>query len=110
MIQSLNDITKTSVQGETESYLLDFAKKSNGAVEACIAKPGIIDAPGRTGLMMGIVGSVFRAIIDLPILDVRDMAATLLEQAVNGIEKETLLTDDLVRIGKRVLAAEKVAQ
>lgn len=77
-------------------------------MEACVAKPGIIDAPGRTGLVMRTVGSVGRAIIGLPILDVSEIAATLLQQAVNGIEQETLLTEDLVRIGQKALAAEKI--
>lgn len=50
---------------------------------------------------MRTVGSVGRAIIGLPILDVSEIAATLLQQAVNGIEQETLLTEDLVRIGQK---------
>lgn len=98
------------MQGEAESRVLDFAKNSNGVVEACITKPGIIDAPGRTGLVMRTLGSVGRAVIGLPILDVSEIAATMLQQAINGIEKETLLNDDLVRIGQKVLAAEKVEQ
>ncbi|KFY40151.1 hypothetical protein V494_03624 [Pseudogymnoascus sp. VKM F-4513 (FW-928)] len=98
------------MRGETETHVLEFAKSSNGAVEACVAKPGIIDAPGRTGFVTRAVGSVGRAIISLPILDVGEIAATLLQQAINGIEKETLLNDDLVRIGQKVLAAEKVGQ
>ncbi|KFY31549.1 hypothetical protein V493_01006 [Pseudogymnoascus sp. VKM F-4281 (FW-2241)] len=98
------------LRGEAESRVLDFAKNSNGVVEACITKPGIIDAPGRTGLVMRTLGSVGRAVIGLPILDVSEIAATMLQQAINGIEKETLLNDDLVRIGQKVLAAEKVEQ
>lgn len=98
------------MQGKTESLILDFAKNSNGAVEACVTKPGIIDAPGRTGPVMKVLGSVGRAIIGLPILDVSEIAATLLQQAVNGIEKDTLLHEDLVRIGQTALATEKVGQ
>lgn len=59
---------------------------------------------------MRTVGSVGRAIIGLPILDVSEIAATLLQQAVNGIEQETLLTEDLVRIGQKALAAENIGQ
>lgn len=98
------------MQGEAETRVLDFAKNSNGAVEACVAKPGLINAPGRTGLVMGALRSIGSAIISLPVLDVSEVAATLLEQAINGIEKETLLNDDLVRIGQKVLAAGKVEQ
>jgi hypothetical protein len=98
------------VQGKTESLILDFAKNSNGAIEACVTKPGIIDAPGRTGPVMKVLGSIGRAIISLPILDVGEIAATLLQQAVNGIEKDTLLHEDLVRIGQKALAAENIAR
>ena len=57
-----------------------------------------------------VLGSIGCAIISLPILDVSEIAATLLQQALNGIEQETLFTDDLVRIGQKALAAEKVGQ
>lgn len=55
------------------------------------------------GLMMTIVSTVGRSIIGLPKVDVSEIAATLLEQAVNGIEKDTLLNEDLIRIGQKVL-------
>ncbi|OBT94457.1 hypothetical protein VE01_07236 [Pseudogymnoascus verrucosus] len=100
----------TLMRGKTESLILEFAKNSNGAVEACVTKPGIIDAPGRTGPVMKVLGSIGRAIISLPILDVGEIAATLLQQAVNGIEKDTLLHEDLVRIGQKALAAENIAR
>ena len=32
-----------------------------------------------------------------------EVAATMLDQAVNGIEKETLLNEDLVQIGRKLL-------
>jgi hypothetical protein len=100
-------ITDNQLQGETESRVLDFAKESNGAVEACITKPGLIGAPGRTGFLMSVVATVGRTLIGLPKVEVSEIAATLLEQVVKGIEKETLLNDDLIRIGQKALAAEK---
>ncbi|KAI9745725.1 MAG: hypothetical protein M1818_001261 [Claussenomyces sp. TS43310] len=95
------------MRGEVESRVLDYAKESRGAVEACVAKPGLIDAPGRTGLVMKAVQTVGRSIIGLPKVDVRDIAATLLEQAVKGVEKDTLLNEDLIRIGQKALADEQ---
>lgn len=59
---------------------------------------------------MGALRSIGSAAIGLPILHVSEVAATLLQQAINGIEKETLHNDDLVRIGQEVLAAEKAEQ
>jgi hypothetical protein len=56
---------------------------------------------------MGAVATIGRAIIGLPKVEVSEIAATLLEQAVKGIEKETLLNDDLIRIGQKVLETEK---
>ncbi|TGO50197.1 hypothetical protein BCON_0189g00210 [Botryotinia convoluta] len=93
------------IYGEAESRVIDFAQASNGTVEACIAKPGLIDGPDRR---QGLVGSVLltlgRSLIGLPKVDVNRIAATLLEQAVKGIEKETLSNEDLVRIGDKVLS------
>ncbi|WP_394830007.1 hypothetical protein LVJ94_26220 [Pendulispora rubella] len=92
------------LRGDVESRVLEHAKESRGAVEACIAKPGLIDAPGRTGLMMKTVQTIGRSLIGLPKVDLGEMAAALLEQAVNGLEKDTLLNADLVRIGTKALA------
>ncbi|KAM0167078.1 hypothetical protein ACHAQE_000707 [Botrytis cinerea] len=91
--------------GEAETRVIDYAKASNGTVEACIAKPGLIDGPDRRqGLVVSVLSTIGRRLIGLPIVDVSQIAATLLEHAVNGIEKETLLNEDLVRIGDRVLS------
>jgi hypothetical protein len=76
-------------------------------MEACVAKPGLIDAPGRTGLVMKAVQTVGRSIIDLPKIDVSEIAATLLDQVVKGFEKDTLLNEDLVRIGQKALADQQ---
>jgi hypothetical protein len=76
-------------------------------VEACVAKPGLIDAPGKTGLVMKMVQTVGRSIISLPKVDLSDIAATLLNQAVTGFEKETLLNEDLIRIGRKALVDQQ---
>ncbi|TVY14111.1 hypothetical protein LARI1_G008166 [Lachnellula arida] len=92
------------MRGECESAVLDYAAKSQGKVQPCIAKPGLIDAPGKTGPLMSVVQTIGRTIIGLPKVQRSEIAATLLDQAVNGIEKETLLNEDLVRIGGKALA------
>lgn len=87
-------------QGEAESLILEFAKKSNGAVEAAVAKPGIISGPGRETALMK---KVFFGIIGLSKIRVYEIAAALVDQVVNGFEKDTLENIDMVRIGQKVL-------
>jgi hypothetical protein len=53
---------------------------------------------------MSVLSTIGCAIIGLPRVDNSEIAATLLKQAVEGIEKETLLNEDLVRIGREELA------
>jgi hypothetical protein len=73
-------------------------------VEACVAKPGLILAPGRQGPVTSVLSTIGRAIIGLPKVDVSEIAATLLDQAINGFTKETLDNTDLVEIGQRKLS------
>lgn len=47
--------------------------------------------------------AVICTVVGLPKIDVSQISATLIDQAVNGIEKETFLNRDLVRIGNGVL-------
>ncbi|KAH8807463.1 hypothetical protein F5884DRAFT_899859 [Xylogone sp. PMI_703] len=96
----------TLMRGEVENRVLEYAKKSGGSVSACVAKPGLIDGPGRTGMIMTALQTVGTTIIGLPRVGVSEVSATLLDQAVNGFEKETLLNEDLVRIGRSVLAKQ----
>ncbi|WP_394840727.1 hypothetical protein LZC95_27095 [Pendulispora brunnea] len=93
------------LRGEVESHVLEHAKVSRGAVEACIAKPGLIDEPGRTGVVMKAVQTIGRSFIGLPKIDVGEIAAALLDQAINGIDTDTLLNADLVRLGQEALRA-----
>jgi len=90
--------------------VLDYAKDSNGAVEACVAKPGLIDAPGGMGLVRDIGRLVLRTVVGLPKVEVGQVAATLIDQAINGFEKDTLSNEDLVRMGAKVLGEEKTSE
>lgn len=84
------------LQGDAESRILDFAEESSGNVQSQVAKPGIIAAPGR----------VLPTIPSLPKVELSDIAAALLDQVVDGFEKDTLSNDDLTRIGQKVLAGQ----
>jgi hypothetical protein len=95
------------IQGQVESLVLEHARQSENAVQACVTKPGLIHTPGRMGLAMTLLSTIGRTLIGLPLIEVNEIAATLLDQAVNGVEKETLLNEDLVRIGQKALAEQQ---
>ncbi|PTB64365.1 hypothetical protein BBK36DRAFT_1123796 [Trichoderma citrinoviride] len=86
------------LRGEVETRILDFAQKANGAIEVCILKPGFIrDAKNGNGLL-----NLFQGVLNtigLPIVWLHDVVATLLSQATEEIEKDTLEWPDIVRIG-----------
>ncbi len=68
-----------------------------------MAKPGLIDARGRSGLVVGIAKTVLLPIDGVPKVQVSEIAAASINQVVKGFEKETLMNEDLVRIGTKVL-------
>ncbi|KAG8163065.1 hypothetical protein KVR01_007543 [Diaporthe batatas] len=63
-----------------------------------IAKSGYILSPGK----------VAPNVPGLPSIQLEDISAALLDQAVEGLEKDTLLSDDMTRIGQKALG--KTAQ
>lgn len=77
-------------------------------MEVSIAKPGLIDAPGRMGMLRSAGMAVLTTVIGLPRVQVGEVAAALIKQAVQGVEKETLLNEDLVRIGREELGRSGV--
>lgn len=83
-------------QGEAESRILAFAEESKGLVQSCVTKSGFISAPGR----------VAPNVPGLPLVELQDIVAAMLDQVVNGFEKDTLSNDDLVRIGKKALGEQ----
>lgn len=76
--------------------ILKYAEQSNGAVESCVAKPGLIDVPGQER----------KSIPGVPNIYLSEAAAGLLDQAINGFEKDTLGNDDMARIGQKALAKQ----
>ncbi|KAG9235753.1 putative nucleoside-diphosphate-sugar epimerase [Amylocarpus encephaloides] len=92
------------VRGEVENRVLAYAKESNGAVVSCLAKPGLIKRPGQTAISGGIFPAIARAVLGVPSVELIHISATLIDQAVNGIEKDALLCDDMTRIGSKAFA------
>ncbi|KAK8127037.1 uncharacterized protein PG998_002796 [Apiospora kogelbergensis] len=97
VVKQLTDFGLAEVgllRGALEAQILDYADQSNNRVVACIAKPGMIHGPGMD----------VRTVPGLPNIELHDIAAALLDQAVNGFQKNTLSNDDMVNMGQRVLA------
>ncbi|KUL86756.1 hypothetical protein ZTR_04781 [Talaromyces verruculosus] len=85
------------LRSRVENHVVDFAKQSdNKDVQICITRPGLIYAPGHMSTLMVVASTIMRSLIGLPRVELDEIAATLLDQAVNGIEKETLLNEDLL--------------
>ena len=95
----------TTFKGETENQVLAFADKHKGAVEACVAKPGLIVAPGQYLKMM--TATVLQYTASVPSISVAECSAAMLHEVVHGFTKEPLENDDLVKIGRQALTDAK---
>ncbi|KAI0517485.1 hypothetical protein F5B22DRAFT_645666 [Xylaria bambusicola] len=94
------------MRGEAETRILKCAQESNGAIEASVAKPGLIDDPKDPRFWTRAAKNYGRMLFGIPKVEVKVIAATLVDQVVNGLEKDTLENKDLVRIGTKALAAQ----
>ena len=92
------------MRGETENRTLAYAAEHKGALEVCVAKPGLITAPGQ--YLKTISATVLNLVGVVPKLDVSEVSAAMLHQVVHGWEKEPLENADLVRIGRLALQGE----
>jgi len=70
-----------------------------------VAKPGLILEPGNT--WHWVRSWLLWFVASLPSVGVVEIAAAMLDQVVNGFEKDPLMNDDLVRIGQKALSEEK---
>lgn len=86
------------IQGETETKVLALASELD-RVEACVAKPGFITAPGE--ILKSIAGTMIQLTVGIPSISVVDLAKVMLDQVINGFEKEPLMPEDLARIAKK---------
>lgn len=95
-------------QGETESQVLAFAAEHKGEVEAAVARPGLIKAPGY--IIRNLAATIVGATSTVPNINASEISAALLNQVIEGFDKDTLLNDDLVSLGRQVLESRKGAQ
>ena len=89
------------MRGETENRLFAFAAEHKDTMEACVAKPGLITAPGQYLKTIGATALNLVGIV--PNIDVSEISAAMLQQVTDGWEKESLENADLVRIGRQAL-------
>ncbi|KAI0884915.1 NAD(P)-binding protein [Annulohypoxylon maeteangense] len=87
------------MRGDTENKVLALASGLDG-VEACAAKPGFITAPGE--ILKSIAATMIQLTAGVPSISVVDLAKVMLDQVVNGFEKEPLTPEDLARIAKKL--------
>ncbi|KAI1330738.1 NAD(P)-binding protein [Xylariaceae sp. FL0255] len=91
----------SKMRGLTEVKVMELAADLGG-METATAKPGFITQPWSLGRQaMGFAISSFAGV---PSVDVSVLAAAMIEQVVNGFEKESLMPNDLIRLGKTALA------
>ncbi|KAK3705085.1 hypothetical protein LTR37_013452 [Vermiconidia calcicola] len=86
------------MRGEVENWLLAYAVDTAGKVEVQVTKPGLIDHSGRIAAVRTLL-----SVTGLSNINVSELAAAELNQALGGFEKDTLMTPDLVRIGRDAL-------
>ncbi len=95
-------------QGETENQLLSYAtSQPPGSLEVCVAKPGLVTGAGTPA--GSAIGTALKFTKVLASVDLGELAAALLNQVVNGFEKEPLMNADLQRIGQKALEEAKRA-
>jgi len=93
------------MRGECENCVLAFASQSSGTVEAQITRPGGIVGP-KPRIAMLAAAAVVGVTPLPPFAHVSEVSGAMLQQVVEGFEKETLDAADLVRIGQRVVKKE----
>ncbi|CAI4210784.1 unnamed protein product [Parascedosporium putredinis] len=95
------------LRGEVERSVIKYAGDSNGDIEAMTVRPGLITPRGaffsRTAMKaVGLLSlGYFKA------LSVEEIAATMIDQVVNGIQKDLLMNNDLATMGQKLLAEQQ---
>ncbi|KAI0181764.1 putative nucleoside-diphosphate-sugar epimerase [Hypoxylon sp. FL1284] len=82
------------MRGDTETKVLALAKELD--VEVTVAKPGLVVAPGD--MLKSALGTVMKWTIGLPHITTVDLSAAMLDQVINGFDKEPLMPDDLRKL------------
>jgi len=90
------------MRGRVENAILDYANQHAPAVQVTVTKPGAIDGPNRPVSNIVIQG-LFKMFGPTPTVHVSELAAAMIDQCLNGITKDPLFGDDLLKIGQKLL-------
>jgi ribosomal protein L5 len=77
---------------------------SNGRMQACVAKPGLI-SPANIGIIRQAFQGIGNALFGLPHISIVEMAAAILDQTLHGFNKEVLSNEELTMVGQSALKA-----
>ncbi|KAJ5611709.1 hypothetical protein N7528_008814 [Penicillium herquei] len=92
----------------TENMVIGFPTQFPGT-QTCIAQPGVVT--NSTTWSRAALAFLFRGVNlitrRIPNVDRSELSAAVLHQAVYGFEKETLLNNDLARLGQASLKAKE---
>ncbi|KAF4468591.1 transport sec13 [Fusarium albosuccineum] len=94
------------MRGGVEAAVLERAQQSNGAMQACVYRPGLIIQADTSAVKRALWGAS-RSLISLPAIELHEMGAALLDQAVNGFSKDLVLNPELIEIGQKALEKGK---
>ncbi|KAK4944603.1 hypothetical protein LTR10_016037 [Elasticomyces elasticus] len=90
------------MRGETENQVLAFAGSHPEQIDASVAKPGLILQPGS--IFHWLRATLLWWMASVPSISVVEISAAMLEQVMDGFEKDPLMNDDLARIGQKAMS------
>lgn len=80
--------------------MLAYAAQHKGELEACVVKPGLITVPGLHITSMFAKAANWATTV--PTVSREDVVAVMLDQVINGFDKEPLENDDLNRMAQQL--------
>ena len=85
--------------------MLSFAASHPEQIDVSVAKPGLILQPGS--VLHWLRATMLWWMASVPSVSVVEISAAMLEQVLDGFEKDPLMNDDLARIGQKALSNNK---
>ncbi|KAJ4269765.1 hypothetical protein NW762_001433 [Fusarium torreyae] len=90
------------MRGQVEKQVLERAQLSDGRMQVLVTKQGSVNDPDM-GVVKHALKMLTHTFSSVPTIGRPEMTAALLDQAVNGFEKDTLTNAEMVAIGKKAL-------
>ncbi|KAI2611646.1 NAD(P)-binding protein [Hypoxylon fragiforme] len=87
------------MRGETEKKVKELATELGG-IEVTAPRPGLITTPGE--IWRCIAAFITKWLFGVIPISIEDLTRVMLDQAINGIEKDALMPEDLARIAEGI--------